>query len=157
MNESRDKRSSLNYRVGARIEAKYGGRGKWYKGVISRINSNGTYDVEYDDGDSERGIKPNNIRSISKSQFDADSDSLLSRGTRVEARYRGKSKWYKGKILRANTDGTYDIEYDDGDVERRVAKSLIREIDRLRNPRLRRYDDTSEKYPFAWRSRRSKV
>ena len=36
--------------------------------------------------------------------------------------YRGKSKWYKGKIMRVNVDGTYDIEYDDGDVERRVRK-----------------------------------
>ena len=56
-------------------------------------------------------------------------DNELSRGDRVEARYRGKSKWYKGKIMRVNVDGTYDIEYDDGDVERRVRKSLVRKLE----------------------------
>ena len=30
--------------------------------------------------------------------------------------------------MRVNSDGTYDIEYDDGDVERRVRKSLVRKL-----------------------------
>ena len=53
---------------------------------------------------------------------------MMMRGDRVEARYRGKSKWYKGKVTRVNSDDTYDIEYDDGDTERRVRKSLVRKI-----------------------------
>ena len=31
--------------------------------------------------------------------------------------------------MRVNSDGTYDIEYDDGDVERRVRKSLVRKLE----------------------------
>ena len=31
--------------------------------------------------------------------------------------------------MRVNVDGTYDIEYDDGDVERRVRKSLVRKLE----------------------------
>ena len=47
-------------------------------------------------------------------------------GSRVEGRYRGASKYYPGKITRVRLDGTYDIEYDDGECESRVPKSLIR-------------------------------
>ena len=36
---------------------------------------------------------------------------------KVEANYKGKGKFYKGKIARDNRDGTYDITYDDGDRE----------------------------------------
>ena len=36
---------------------------------------------------------------------------------KVEARFRGKTRYYPGKISRDNRDGTYDISYDDGDRE----------------------------------------
>ena len=38
-------------------------------------------------------------------------------GSQIEARYGGKSKWYRGKVAAAHEDGTYDIQYDDGDSE----------------------------------------
>ena len=47
---------------------------------------------------------------------------------RVKAIWRykeGGSKKYLGKILTMNPDGTSDIEYEDGDVERRVPRSVI--------------------------------
>jgi len=46
-------------------------------------------------------------------------------GDRIEGRYAGKSRYYKGRIARVNADGTYDIAYDDGDSERGVDVSLI--------------------------------
>ena len=52
--------------------------------------------------------------------------SGLSEGARVEARYRGKSKWYAGKVGRAHADGTYDVDYDDGEAERNVRAELVR-------------------------------
>ena len=92
------------------------------------MNTDGTYDIEYDDGDTERRVRKSLVRKVggdskrkSKSKYDdTEDDNEISRGDRVEARYRGKSKWYKGKITRVNSDDTYDIEYDDGDTERRV-------------------------------------
>ena len=45
---------------------------------------------------------------------------------KVEARYRGKSRYYPGKISRDNRDGTYDINYDDGEREMGVREELIR-------------------------------
>ncbi|KAG2764186.1 hypothetical protein Pcac1_g24292 [Phytophthora cactorum] len=52
-------------------------------------------------------------------------------GTRVEARFMGKDKYTKGTISRANADGTYGVEYDDGEKESRVAASSIRPLKSL--------------------------
>ena len=35
----------------------------------------------------------------------------LREGLKVEARYRGKSRYYPGVIRRENRDGTYDVDY----------------------------------------------
>ena len=43
----------------------------------------------------------------------------------MEARYKGRSKYYPGEIVRVRSDGTYDIDYDDGEKETRVGSDLI--------------------------------
>ncbi len=44
------------FEEGDKIEGLYRGRGsKWYSGTITRVNRDGTYDIRYDDGDSEDG------------------------------------------------------------------------------------------------------
>ncbi len=50
-------------------------------------------------------------------------------GTKVESRYRGKSKYYPATIKRDHGDGSYDILYEDGDREFRVSGDLIRSLD----------------------------
>ena len=49
-------------RTGAIVEANYKGKGKWYLGRISRVYPNGTYDVMYDDGDSEFAVPDAHVR-----------------------------------------------------------------------------------------------
>ena len=49
-------------------------------------------------------------------------------GDKVEAYYKGRSKLYPGRITRVRGDGTYDIDYDDGEKESRVREDLIRSI-----------------------------
>lgn len=44
----------------------------------------------------------------------------------IEARYRGRGKYYPGKILRNRSDGLYDIKYDDGEIETAVDIGFIR-------------------------------
>ena len=39
----------------------------------------------------------------------------LREGDKVEANYRGRGKYYPGRIGYANRDGTYAIDYDDGE------------------------------------------
>lgn len=50
-------------------------------------------------------------------QFSSLSSSSFSTGDRVQARFNGKIKYFPGKIKSVNRDGTYKIEYDDGDTE----------------------------------------
>ena len=47
-------------------------------------------------------------------------------GDRVEARFRGREKYYPGQIRTDRGDGTYDVSYDDGTTEMRVREDLIR-------------------------------
>ena len=44
----------------------------------------------------------------------------------MEANYRGRGKWYPGKVTRDRGDGTFDVSYDDGESEIRVKESMIR-------------------------------
>src|SRR3546814_13037651 len=57
------------------------------------------------------------------------SDGLLREGTKVEARYRGRGRYYPGVIARTRADGTYDIDYDDGEKETGVRGELGRVVE----------------------------
>ena len=59
--------------------------------------------------------------------FEHDS-SALCEGDAVEAKYRGREKYYPGKISRDRGEGKYDIAYDDGDREKNVEARLIRKL-----------------------------
>ena len=51
------------FEVGQRIEARYRGQGRrWYKGTIVASLGNGLYDIDYDDGDSDRSLSSDAIR-----------------------------------------------------------------------------------------------
>ena len=62
----------------------------------------------------------------------------IAAGARVEARFRGGKHFFHGKIRRVNRDGSYDLQYDLGDVESGVPRALIRTAnDRHRRPSKR--------------------
>ncbi len=45
-----------DFEEGDKVEALYKGKGtKWFSGVVKRVNRDGTYEIRYDDGDSEVG------------------------------------------------------------------------------------------------------
>merc|ERR1719197_1910875 len=119
---------SDSFREGDKVEADYRGRGKFYPGKISRDRGDDTYDIDYDDGERETRVSKRLIRSK-----DGGGSSRLEEGDKVEARYRGREKYYPGKITRDRGDGTYDISYDDGERETRVEERLIRKKDRDRS------------------------
>ena len=109
--------------------------GKWYSGSITRVNSSGTYDVAFNDGDEECNVAEHLIRA--KTEYESTPDeacdvaasSKFSKGDRVEAQFRGRSRWYVGKVVRVREDDHYDIDYDDGEQERRVPAALIRSLE----------------------------
>ena len=96
-------------RVGTRVEARYRGRSKKYPGKISRVHADGTFDVSYDDGESETRVEARLITALGGGGSDSDrgSSDKLREGDAVEARYRGREKYYPGKIDRDRRDGTY--------------------------------------------------
>jgi hypothetical protein len=100
----------------------------------------GAYDIEYDDGVIEACVPAHllraavtNINSTTAQTSESSSDSsALCIGDRIEARYKGRERYYPGKITAVNasadTDAdavTYDIEYDDDEHESSVAAQLV--------------------------------
>src|SRR3546814_5918853 len=90
-------------REGTKVEARYRGRGRYYPGVIARTRADGTYDIDYDDGEKETGVRGELVRVVeapdakgvggmNSSGVGVGSDGLLREGTKVEARYRGDRK-----------------------------------------------------------------
>jgi hypothetical protein len=51
---------------------------------------------------------------------------VLSKGMRVEVRYRGGDEWMAATIVRENADGTVDVDYDEGEREKKVHKDKVR-------------------------------
>eukprot|EP00953_Heterococcus_sp_UTEX-ZZ885_P010886 6325-Heterococcus_DN1.PRE.2 len=127
--------ATVQLREGDKIEARYRGRERWFPGVIRRVNSDDTYDISYDDGEIELSVAVDLIRllsssSNSSSKYTADSATVqLQEGDKIEARYKGRERWYAGVIKRANRDDTYDILYDDGEREVGVEARLVRLLD----------------------------
>ena len=102
------------FEVGSQIEARYHGKNKWYPGKLAKVNGDGTYDITYSDGDSERGVIAEYTRTANQSTLpDATNvpDERFTVGIQIEARYRGKKKWYAGAITKVNGDDTYDVRY----------------------------------------------
>jgi hypothetical protein len=119
--------SSAALEVGVAVEADYKGRGKFFAGKISRVRLNGTYDVDYDDGEKELGVSKELIRVYpAAAPRNRREDGELDVGTFVEANFKAKGNWYFGKIVRARLNGTYDIDYDDGESELGVAREHIK-------------------------------
>ena len=114
------------YRMGDKVQGNYRGKGKWYSGKIIRDRPDGTYDIDYDDGESETRVDTTYIRRIMSDK--AVKPTRIEEGSKVEGNYRGKGKWFAGKITRDRGDHTFDIAYDDGESETRVDELLIRLI-----------------------------
>merc|ERR1719197_51751 len=117
---------SDSFREGDKIEADYRGRGRFSPGKIKSSRGDDTYDIDYDDGERETRVAKRLIRS---KEGGSSSDDKIREGDKVEARYRGREKYYPGKITRDRGDGTYDISYDDGERETRVEERLIKKKD----------------------------
>eukprot|EP01043_Picozoa_sp_COSAG02_P055996 COSAG02_NODE_6575_length_3485_cov_19.926757_3_plen_211_part_00 len=48
--------------VNSRVEANFGNQGRYYGGVVAAANDDGTFQVQYDDGDFEASVLRSNIR-----------------------------------------------------------------------------------------------
>merc|ERR1711871_517078 len=77
---SRDADRSSTIREGDRVEAKVAGWTRYYKGKVSRVNSDGTYDITFDDGDKKRGVRKDQIKGAGGMDRPSDRDRLSTSG-----------------------------------------------------------------------------
>ncbi|KAG7381677.1 hypothetical protein PHYBOEH_010817 [Phytophthora boehmeriae] len=125
--DTKDVPTPKKFKEGEKVEAQYKGKSKFYPGVISRCRLNGTYDIDYDDGEKETGVAAELIRTLESASKSNRMTGISPRlgeskltkmeagqsfrvGVRVEARYMGKDSYFKGTISRVNSDGTFGIE-----------------------------------------------
>ncbi|CAM9465279.1 unnamed protein product, partial [Ectocarpus sp. 8 AP-2014] len=120
--------ASAAHRIGDEIEARYKRGRKWYPGKVRAVNANGSYDIRYLDGDSERDVEAAFVRSIGGSAA-GESPGGLAVGDKVEARFRGGLRWFKATVEGKNRDGTFSLSYDDGDFETAVERDHIRKVE----------------------------
>ena len=147
---------------------------QWYKGRITKIAKNGLYNVRYDDGENDVGLKRISIRryipltedeivqskiidkngndewklstitkvnddgTVDVKHFDGETfyslpagifvqrfDWRYQQGNRVLAKWKDHG-WFKAKVAKVNSDGTYDVDFDDGDFRKSADKSDIK-------------------------------
>eukprot|EP01138_Halocafeteria_seosinensis_P008202 gb/GECG01008383.1/.p1 GENE.gb/GECG01008383.1/~~gb/GECG01008383.1/.p1 ORF type:complete len:1694 (+),score=341.42 gb/GECG01008383.1/:1-5082(+) len=144
--------SSPAFGEGDRVKARFRGdpRKKFYYGKISVVHKSGSgylYDIAYDDGDKDSRLKPSVIEKVDETdkkerpkstEEETAAGAKFDEGDRVEAHFRGdpRKKLYKGTIARVhkarNKEGTqefvYDIDYDDGDKDRRIQEDMIKKV-----------------------------
>jgi len=118
-----------NLREGDRVEGNYRNHQFWYAGTISCCHEDGTYDIDYDDGESELRVARNLIREQDKAmsnRIPLGPDVPVHEGASVEGNYRGRGHWYRGIVSYLHDDGTVDVEYEDGEKEERIQREQIR-------------------------------
>merc|ERR1719238_875763 len=114
---------------GSKVQAKFKNGKRWFNGEIQRENRDGTYEVLFDDGDRDLAVPHENIKSQDVQapiQSTSSHAAVLTRGTKVEARFKNGKRWFKGEIQRENRDGSYEVLFDDGDRDLAVPRENIK-------------------------------
>lgn len=150
-NKTSPKSSSSEFEVGMKVKAQYQKGKNWFSGKIMKVHHDNSCDIRYDDGDSETRVLPKHIEVVKETSRDpppkakSSSPVRLEIGAAVQARYKKGAKWFSGKIARVRTDGTFDVEYDDGDVEIKVEASFIEAVVKTKDERPNSREETSSK------------
>jgi ankyrin repeat protein len=113
--------SDTHFTDGDTIECNYHNKSKWIPGKITRNRGNKTYDIAYDNRDSELRVPQERIRVSNNIRV-----SKFQIGTEVEGSYHNNGIWLPGKITRDRGDNTYDITYNNGNSELRVDEYSFR-------------------------------
>ena len=67
------------------------------------MNRDGTYDINYDDGEKEINVAAALVKAAISSASHCKkvvAADILIEGDRIEANFKGKGRWFKGKIKR---------------------------------------------------------
>ena len=81
------RRAGAEFRVGARVEGNWYGRGRWYKGTIKKVNHGAAgaflYDIDYDDGDKETCVPAKRVKPLNGAGGGRGANAGLWVGARV--------------------------------------------------------------------------
>ena len=110
--------TSTTRKEGDVVKAKCDGWIQFYSGQITRVNSDGTYNIKFEDGERKRGVTESQIEKITATQ-------QRKKGDVVKAKCSGWSKCYVGEITCVNDNGTYDITFEDGEQKQGIKESQI--------------------------------
>ena len=99
---------------------------QWLTRTHTRTHTR-TVIAQYDDGEKEYRVEKDNVRALGGAGADTP-EPTLREGDRCEGNHRGRGRWYPGKIGRVHADGTYTVDYDDGEQERRIDAAMVRAI-----------------------------
>lgn len=118
------------WKEGCHVEGNYMGYGRWFKGKLTRKEPEG-WEVTYEDGEVEHDVPAARLRMVVEEtpEHPVQVASDLGVGSAVMADQRGKGEWLPGHVSRVHADGTVDVEYDDGSVERHVAREKVQKVE----------------------------
>uniref|UniRef100_A0A7S0AAQ5 30S ribosomal protein S1 n=1 Tax=Pyrodinium bahamense TaxID=73915 RepID=A0A7S0AAQ5_9DINO len=95
--------------VGDKVQAVSPDDEQRYPGTIDKINADGTYSVRWDDPDG--GPEINDIAPDKVKKIIIFKD--YSAGDDVQAVSPDDGQWYPGTVMKANTDGSFVVKWDD--------------------------------------------
>lgn len=112
--------ASATYAIGDEVAVRHD---EWYRGSISAIYTSESGELVYDVECEEfvvQGALVEDFRRI-------EPGLIYEEGELVEAQFEDEG-WFRGIIDRVNSDGTYVVLYDDGDVSNNLADFMIRKV-----------------------------
>ena len=118
------------------IEVNIDDNGIWKIAKLLSEGKNDTVNVMYDDDEEEYSVPIKNIRPLlvqNKRITKNENKKKITIGTKVLCNFETTGRFYPGVIKSINSDGSYEIDYDDGDYETNVTinniKLLIDNVD----------------------------
>jgi thioredoxin-like negative regulator of GroEL len=136
--------------VGTAIEGNYRGNGRWFKGKVTEIKEEEggikSYLITYEDGETEKNVPADFVRVFGAAAYEAlqagGAAHKIKTTCRVSGNYRGMGKWYDGTCLKKNADKTFDIEYDDGEIEIGVTADRIKYVGKRKKNKKAKDENT---------------
>jgi len=109
VNKGKESEEEKKFFVGDRVSAQIEAWDRPYEGVVAKDQNDGTFRVEFDDGEIVENVKEIELkREEPQVEFKEDD--------RIEAKLDVWGKYFTGKVEKKSGHGTYKCVFDDGEV-----------------------------------------